>query len=270
MRNLKRLVFVVLALAANAAAAETEFARVFEDSRGQPIALQVAIVSYVDPNDLDVRVDLIGAIHIGDADYYHDLNRRFEDYDALLYELVAPEGTVIEPGPRDHQGIISNTQSMMRTALDLAYQLEEIDYTADNFVHADLSPTQFSESMDERGESLYVYFWRMFYASMGQYARDPLGLQDTTTLASAMASGNDSPMKVMLAYQMADPATLKDMLGKDADNAVIGARNQRAIDVLKEQLDAADGYYGIFYGVAHMPDFEDRLIDQLGLEYDGT
>ncbi len=269
--RLKRLFAVLIITVAGPALADTEFSRLLEDEAGRPQSLQVAIVSYV-PRDGDdsVRVDLIGAIHIGDAAYYHGLNDRFGAYDALLYELVAPEGTVVQPGPKDHQGVVSNTQSFMRTALDLAYQLEEIDYTPDNFVHADLSPEELSDSMDERGESLYVYFWRMFYASMNQYRRDPMGTRDTQILAQAMASGHESPMKVMFAYHMADPRMMRDMLGKDADNAIIGARNQRAIDVLKAQLEQSAGHYGIFYGVAHMPDFEERLIEQLDLRYDRT
>ena len=39
-----------------------------------------------------VTVDLIGAVHIGDVAYYAAAQRRFEQYDALLYELVAPKG----------------------------------------------------------------------------------------------------------------------------------------------------------------------------------
>jgi hypothetical protein len=69
---------------------------------------------------------------------------------------------------------------------------------------------------------------------------------------------------------MTDLDILRDILGDDADSAVIGARNQRAIDVLKAQLDAGAKRIAIFYGVAHMPDMERRMIDQLDLVYLNT
>ena len=39
-----------------------------------------------------VVVDLVGAVHLGDKAYYERLNELFENYDAVLYEFVAPEG----------------------------------------------------------------------------------------------------------------------------------------------------------------------------------
>ncbi len=40
--------------------------------------------------------------------------------------------------------------------------------------------------------------------------------------------------------------------------------------MLKKEIDAGAKHIGIFYGVAHMPDLEERLLDQLGLQYAGT
>ena len=262
----------VALLASNAYADDkTQFTRVAENDQKQPLALQLAIVSYV-PRDGDqsIRVDLVSAIHIGDKAYYADLNDRFENYDALLYELIAPKGTVIDRDDSAPRGVVSSTQVTMKNMLSLSFQLDEIDYSAKNFVHADLSPKEMSQSMDERGESLYVYFWRLFYASMNQYARDPLGLTQMQSMGAILTSNSDNAFKVMMAYEMADMDKLKDMLGKDADSAVIGARNQRAVDVLKEKLDAGAKRIGIFYGVAHMPDMEARLIEQLDLLYSDT
>ena len=45
-----------------------------------------------------MTVALIGAVHIGDVAYYRQLNEYFKQYDALLYELVAPAGTVVPRG----------------------------------------------------------------------------------------------------------------------------------------------------------------------------
>ena len=100
-----------------------------------------------------VYVDLIGVVHIGEQEYYEQLNGIFEKYDAMLYELVAPKDAVVTGSDSEKKGLVSRAQIGMKNLLDLSFQLDEIDYTASNFVHADLSPTELFESMDERGES---------------------------------------------------------------------------------------------------------------------
>ena len=54
-------------------------------------------------------VDLIGAVHVGEKSYYEALDKQFEDYDAVLYELVAPEGTRVPKGskPGGHPSIFA-------------------------------------------------------------------------------------------------------------------------------------------------------------------
>ncbi len=74
-------------------------------------------------------IDLIGAVHVGTKQYYSELNNRFRNYDAVLYELVAdPE--VNNPSMRDDSGMnpLSGLQVGMKTALGLAFQLDEVDY----------------------------------------------------------------------------------------------------------------------------------------------
>jgi len=269
-----RCAVILLALApASAAFADTStlFARISTDQNEQPRALQMSIVTYV-PNDKarDFSVDLVGAIHIGDPAYYAELNSRFRDYDSLLYELIAPQDVVATDRVAQRTGILSGAQLGMTKLLGLSFQLDEINYDQANFVHADLSPAELRQSMDERGESLYVYFWRIFFASLDEYARDPLGLQELEVVSAMLSSSQDDSLKTMIAYEMTNLGQIQDILGEDSGSAVIGARNQRAVDVLQNEIDAGARRIGIFYGVAHMPDLEERLLDQLGLRYDKT
>lgn len=271
--SLPRLVATFVAFIAAAAAladSQTQFVRIDLDEDAQPRALQVSIVTYAPTDERLLGVDLLGAIHIGDAAYYRELNDRFREYDALLYELVAPQEAVASNRLDKRKGILSTTQAGMTKLLDLTFQLDEINYDQANFVHADLSPSELRASMEERGESLYVYFWRLFFASMDEYAKDPLGLRDIEMMSSMLSSNQDDSLKTMLAYEMTNVEQVQDILGDDSGSAVIGARNQRAIDVLKEQIDAGAKRIGIFYGVAHMPDLESRLRDQLDLHYERT
>jgi len=264
---------LAIAFASSALAQDTapEFARVAVDDQDRPTALQMSIVRYVPAaNDRLLEVDLVGAVHIGDPSYYAELNTRFRDYDAVLFELIAPEDALAPGRLEKRSGILSATQVGMMNLLDLSFQLDEINYDAANFVHADLSPTEMRESMEERGESLYVYFWRIFFASLNEYAKDPLGLKDMEVLSGVLVSGRGDSLKTMAAYEITNVKQASDMLGDDSGSAVIEARNQRAIDVLVREIDGGAQRIGIFYGVAHMPDMEERLLDQLGLTYEST
>ncbi|MDE0737094.1 MAG: hypothetical protein OSB47_14830, partial [Pirellulaceae bacterium] len=133
---------------------KTRFIQVKRTKGGEPEALQTAIVRYVpETGDNELIVDLIGAVHIGDRLYYQKLNKLFENYDVVLYELVAPEGTVIPKGGRtESTNPLAMIQTMMKSVLGLELQLEKIDYTKNNFVHADLSPEKMAEAMKKRGD----------------------------------------------------------------------------------------------------------------------
>ena len=275
MRGVRRqlcLAAIILIPAGFAAAGpDTVFTRVATDENDQPRALQMSIVTYVsrDPGSA-INVDLVSAIHIGDPSYYAELNERFRDYDVLLYELVAPQDAIANNRLEERKGILSNAQVGMTKLLDLSFQLDEISYDQANFVHADLSPAELRQSMDDRGESLYVYFWRIFFASLNEYTKDPLGLKDWELLAAMLASDQGESLKTMVAYEMTNIEQVQDILGEDSNSAVIGARNERAMEVLQREVESGAKHIGIFYGVAHMPDLEARLINQLGFVYDRT
>ena len=249
----------------------TRFVRLTNDDTGQPRALQVAIVTYgpvtgVANSASDFNVDLISAVHIGDLSYYQSLNTLFADYDAVLFEMIATSERAIPQEDTERKGFISNTQLAMKEALDLTFQLDEIDYSRPNFVHADLSAQELSDSMDERNESLYVYFWRVFYASMEEYANDPLGLSSWEMLAAMVTPDSENALKIAFAREMANAKFVGGILEGENGSAIIDARNERAIAVLRRELDHGSTQLGIFFGVAHMPDFEERLVGELGLE----
>ena len=265
------VLFALLAATTIFADTSTEFVRIAEDDQNRATALQIAVVTYV-PRDehLGLRVDLVGAVHIGDSAYYEQLNELFETYDVLLYELVAPADVMVTQRVAKRKGLLSTTQVGLTRLLGLSFQLDEINYDRENFVHADLSPSELKQSMEDRGESLYVYFWRLFYASVDNYAKDPLGLNDMQKISSVLSADQHDSLKTLIAYEMTDMGQLQDVLGEDSGSTIIGARNQRAIDVLQREIAAGAKRIGIFYGVAHMPDLEERLLDQVGLVYEET
>ena len=131
----------------------SKFIRLLRSDDGTVVALQTAIVAYGRPDEAEaqsdgqadepqrsrVEVHLIGAVHIGEAEYYEALNKAFQQYDAVLYELVAPEGTRIERGDtRRDRSVVSRLQVGMKQMLELEFQLEHVDYQKPHLLHADL------------------------------------------------------------------------------------------------------------------------------------
>ena len=72
-------------LVGKASAADSKFLR-FVETGPREGHVDTAITSYRLPNGVEVA--LIAALHIGDEKYYHVLNRRFKQYDGVLYEMI--------------------------------------------------------------------------------------------------------------------------------------------------------------------------------------
>src|SRR5207344_3093826 len=108
--------------------------RVVRDDAKQPQSMETAIVRYVPaadyspdkpPADYKKYVDLVGAVHIADHAYYAELNRRFRDYDKVLYELVAAEGTKVPLGRgTSSSNPLGALQNGMKSMLEVEHQLE--------------------------------------------------------------------------------------------------------------------------------------------------
>ena len=216
--------------------AATKFLRLQRDAEGTPQSLDTAIVRYVpaDGTNPGLAVDLVAAIHVGDAEYYEKLNKRFAKYDVLLYELVAPEGTRIPKGGAGatRRTAVGALQGGMTSVLGLAFQLEAIDYTKENFVHADMSPEEFSKSMKDRGESFMQMFFRMMGQAMAQQNRDSAGSSDVRLLMALFSQDRELRLKRILAEQFEDLEGAMEALEGPQGSTIISERNKRALAVL--------------------------------------
>lgn len=252
------------------AATSTKFIRVRRTEDGAPVSMETSVVRYVSsPGEKDrkITVDLVAAVHVGEAGYYRKLNEIFAEYDALLYELVAPEGTRIpkggEPGSQGHP--VGALQNGMKSMLGLEHQLSAIDYTKKNFVHADMSPEEFAESMKERGESFTQIFFRMMGQAMAQQSQDPGGASDIKLLMAFFAKDRKLRLKRIMAEQFEDMEGSIQVLEGPDGSTLISERNKRALAVLADQIKAGKRRLGIFYGAGHLPDMERRLGEEFGL-----
>ena len=263
---------------ANKLSKPNKFLRMQRTESGEPLTLQTTISSYKLPTRRGgVQVDLVGAVHIGDKEYYQALNKKFESYDVVLYELVAPKGTKIPRGGRKGSSgnPISMLQGMTKDMLNLASQMDEVDYTRENFVHADMSPSEMQAKMAERGENAITVALDMFSEMMKQSnlrqqnASDNEGLNAFASdpLSMLFDPQRDTKMKVMMAEQFATMGT--DVMGGTVNRLLIEDRNSAAMKVFHREMLKGHKKIAIFYGAAHLPDFEERLLD-LGLKPAGT
>lgn len=242
-----------------------DFLRIRKDGKGRDVALETSITRYelTNANGDRVTVDLIGAVHIGEKEYFEELNERFEKYEGLLYELVAPEGTVIPKGGGRGEGVPTNPiaamQKGMQSVLGLEFQLEHVDYTKKNFIHADMSPSEFAESMTENDESVSKYAIRAIGQSMAMQSAGKGG--DSVGMLMAMFSSNkELRMRRSFAKQIKDMETgMVIFKGRDG-STIIEKRNGKCMEVLEREIAAGKRNLAIFYGAGHLPDMQRRLV----------
>ena len=256
-----------VAAAEGASEIEDSCLRLKRDAGGQPQALETAVVTYAsDEGSRRLRVELIAAVHIGDAAYYQQLNRLFTSYDVLLYELVAPDQASVpkrSAGGGGHP--VSALQRAMKSILDLEFQLEEIDYTQGNFVHADMSPAEFSRSMKDRGESFLQLYFRAVGQAMAMQSHDPSRSSDIKLLTALLARDRSLRLKRVLAEQFETMGGMTLGLDGPEGSTILTERNKTALSVLAEQIKAGHTRIGIFYGAAHIPDMQRRLTSDFDL-----
>ena len=237
----------------------SDFIRFMEDEeKGK---LEAAIIRYVHSDGQSV--DLIGAVHVGDTAYYDALNKRFESYDALLYEMVGnPEDLKDAEKLAGSDNPMRMLQRMVKTMLKLDYQLDAIDYTKDNFVHADLKMEEFIDLQDSRGENIFSLVQKAMRKS-AEEGNEELASQlqfDLAPFIRALSSRDSaSALKLLVAKQFDKAEELIDLIESDDGTAILTGRNDHIMKVLGEQLAAGKKKLGVFYGAAHLVDLERRL-----------
>lgn len=245
-----------------------KYIRLVRDDDDRPLEMQTAIVQFAADDDqrAGLTVDLVAAVHIGEKSYYERLNRQFEQYDAMLYELVAPEGTRVPKGGAKSSHPVGKLQTMMKDLLDLDFQLDYVDYHQDNFVHADMSPEAFSKSMSDRDESIWAIVFRALGQSVAQQSKHPDRSFDAELLLALFDKNRALALKRVLAEQFEDLEGAMSAFNGPDGSTLITERNKRALEVLDREIKSGKKHLAIFYGAGHMPDMARRLIDDFHLK----
>ncbi|MFC4991715.1 hypothetical protein [Rubritalea tangerina] len=237
------------------APAPTEFIRVTRSDTNTK--LQTAVTRYTRG---DTTVDLIGAVHIGDANYYTTLNEKFKAYPALLFEMIGGEnlgaGNAIPQNgekPNGALGMLNTAFQKMQTALDLKGQKDLVDYSPENFIHADLTIEEFHKLNQEKKQSLGSFMLKQAFAKPSGKEPSSMGL------IMALIARDPNKLKLQLVDTLGEgDAQMAAMTG---DNVIINDRNLKCLAVMQDQIKEGTQKIGIFYGAAHFPDMEKRLIE---------
>ena len=274
------------ALHAEDKSASADFVRFREDAKGAQ--LQTAIISY--RNAQGVVVELIGAIHIGDKAYYDTLNQRFTKCEVLLYEMVGEPLEAVEHGSaelspndgkakprvkpqappedeapaeqaaRDRMQWLHPLYDTLKNALKLENQMMCIDYTKKNFVHADMTARQFAAMQQKRGEGFLQLWWRSVQAQMAQPEAAPNSPGLIKILEILCRPDSPTELKRLMGRMFDQVEKLMSGMETPDGSVIVTERNKVALGVMQQQIARGRKHLGIFYGAAHLPDMEQRLL----------
>lgn len=282
-------------LAQNGANGEELWFRVLRMG-GAPVTMQTSVVRYTglyvadDGAQREVTVDLIGAVHIAEREYYDELNRIFQDYETVVYELVSDSDAVGDDVNDEKSkskkltiganplGWISVMQQLFGSALDLTYQMDGIDYGADNLRRGDCSPEELIAQAIANGDVFAFLMKAVVETLFTTNASDG----DAMPLVLLCANDRQLAAKRLFAlelekssleelsretktldedeeYEEIEDDDALNLLEEDRESAIIHFRNDKALEVVEEELDAGRTKIAVFYGAAHLPDLGAKL-----------
>lgn len=277
IRQLRQmLVLLLLCATASSLLAQksSQFLR-FVETGPQTGRVETAVTSY--QTAAGVQVDLVAAIHVADKTYYQTLNQRFSAYDAVLYEMIKikkPHSPKNRKKNRLNQSsknpriagqiLTAQMQKAMQSILKLQSQVEEIDYSPANFIHADMDAATFARLQNQKKEN----FLTLILQSALQERRMQLSGQarppSLAEIFRIFSSGDSAhSLKWLFARQLDQVELMLSGIDQGLDgkgSVIISQRNQVALNVLDQQLrQPQKRNIAIFYGAAHMPDLEKHL-----------
>ncbi len=237
--------------------------------------LQIAVRRFQISKPVEREIVLVGVTHIGTETYYRELQKILDDADVVLYEGVDGDREEFRNMKQNREDLGENStlQASLAKSLGLAFQLHEIDYNREHFINSDVNSTE------------------LFHLFRGEEFTDPEGARrDTQQLMRNMQamSAAGQAMVAMLGQLERNPdwsramrwcmvQTLGNIRGdisrmaglpprmKDMMTVLIKKRNEVVMEDLNQQLSEPEskGSIALFYGAAHMADFEKRLVKEL-------
>jgi hypothetical protein len=178
----------------------------------------------------------------------------------------------LQPAITDAElGASPNIQQQMARTFGLAFQLEEMSHDDPTHVNSDLSIDEVRALLEEKGGDGTMIFG-MLDGSGGMAA-----VAGTVLRAIEFMPGGRAMGKLMMMEMLANADQILEGSANQPGmenmgalfDVIINDRNAKVIEDLQRflKMKRADiDDVAIIYGVGHMPDLEERLIDELGYE----
>ncbi|KAJ6845509.1 uncharacterized protein M6B38_287300 [Iris pallida] len=277
--------------------------------------LQTAVVTYRKKLPLlllqpSLQVDLVSTIHVADKEYFDTLQNGLQLYDCVLYEMVVSKESLedrkssktkrLKASHSRGFNILEFIQRQMARILALDFQLDCLNYQADNWFHADLDFETFKMLQLEKGENLFTFArdmtirstkalvqpasipndlgpWRSKLLQMSRVLPMPLvgiliigGVCSPSEYKAAKNPELEAlsslkigtALKIFLAKRLTSEST---QLNADVEEKIIGERNRVAMEALQRAIDSGHKRIAVLYGGGHMPDLGRRLREEFDM-----
>ncbi len=242
--------------------------------------LLIPIASY---KNADGRIiDLVGVVHVGSYDYYEELNRRFQHYDRVFFEMIDGDNLVrseilakklidgeITDEEKEELDSLKKPISSMANPLSIILQIVTtylisqteldiqqncIDYGNEHFIFADMTQKELSAAMKARGETMLGFALCEFL--LGKNAEQ----QKASAALMERMKNPEAESTALVREFLIDGLAINMENDRMKDSAIIVSRNEKAMEVLDEHMkDESLKKVALFYGAAHIPDFHMRL-----------
>ena len=247
------------------------------------VELQIALREFLPSQRSKPVVWLSGVSHIGDSNYYSRLQRHLDEQELVLYEGLTDQATRIqqrskaqaakpEPVEDEEEASMQNT---LAKSLDLVFQLTSIDYSRPNFQNSDLTIEEIQKLIAKEGSAT-----GRPSKTAGEFQKLLAMMEGDSMAAFVVQAGlrliSSSPKLRALARLM-----MIETLGRFGGNVaeleglppewqrlveiLIESRNDAVLQDLRNEFTKArpPKSVSIFYGAAHMGNFQKRLVSEL-------
>jgi len=262
------------------------YLRAVDDEAGGRV-LQIASRTLVSPEKQGSSVTLLGVSHLGNKTYYKEIQKKLDRADLVLFEGVGFGDKV----PKKNEGrsnAVSEMQLSLARSMGLVFQLEAIRYDRAHFRNSDLS----TEALMTRLKGGPLKAGRS--GKNGSEGKSEKGDQRSKELMEALSGnsfvlnflgkalsffGKDPKFRALMKLAIVetlgaiegDVTRLAESSGPDMEKfmkVLLEDRNTIVFRDLRKVLKGKNPPKEIvvFYGAAHMPDLEKRLVEKLGFQ----
>ena len=265
------------------------YLRAVDDESGGRV-LQIASRTLVSPQKNGPSVTLLGVSHLGEASYYGKIQKRLDSADLVLFEGVGFEDKR-QKKDAGNSNAVSEMQLSLARSMGLVFQLEAIRYDRAHFRNSDIS----SEALMSRLKGGPLKTGRDGKTESEEKSKN--GAERSKELMEALSGnsfvlnflgkalsflGKDPKFRALMKLAIVetlgaiegDVTRLAKSSGPDMEKfmkVLLEDRNTIVFRDLRKVLKGKNPPKSIvvFYGAAHMPDLEKRLVEKLGFQPKG-